>query len=82
MSGDCGGDDETVVTALGSWQACGELCDENSNCTAWVYSYGTGLCTEITGLYCSLDNFQTVEDPDSVSGVYDGGVDCEGVCSI
>ncbi|OJD31810.1 uncharacterized protein BKCO1_4400021 [Diplodia corticola] len=80
-TGNCGSADGTVVTPTASWVDCGKLCDDNSDCTAWTYSYDSGLCTEITDPDCSTDLFQTIADPNSALGVY-AGTDCGGVCLI
>ncbi|KAL1635633.1 hypothetical protein SLS56_001686 [Neofusicoccum ribis] len=77
-SGSCGAANETQVTAAPSWQACGLVCDNDSACTAWSYSYATGLCTEIVDQDCTSDVFDTTADPSAVLGVYEGG--CQGVC--
>lgn len=68
--------------AEGSWQACEQVCDDYASCVAWSYSYATGSCTEFTDPNCMPGSFQTVEDPDSVVGVYDGGQQCGGVCAM
>lgn len=82
MSGDCGAANETIVMAEGSWQACEELCDNDGDCVAWVYSYSTGLCTEFTDPDCDTDNFEKVKEPDSVLGIFDEYTNCSGMCTM